>query len=612
MEDLYDNAYYPNNVYGHVKALLERTGVRPGELHLDFGCGFGRIAEPLRAELSLTYLGFDADPRALASLKSRDFECHPANLRDLNRLKEVVAGALRGRRVASLSIIDTLEHLPEPEEMLAFLHSLGLEHNAPLVVSIPNVAHRDVGFKLAFGRWDRTPAGLLDRTHLQFFTEQKLEAIMLASGWHETSRHDLLLEESDQHFPGFHPALAAATPLNRLLRGLRDSVDGTGSTNQFVRAYLAGPRKEVSELSANPPTPGPFLSVVTRTQGRRPDTLRDVFLCLSAQTSQDFEIIVVGHKLDVARQIGVEQVIEEVNPELRSRIRLHLVDHGDRAVPLNEGFEQARGDYVAILDDDDFVFAHWVETFRSLAESFPGQVLRAATVSQLFERVKTQEGKTSVRAVGGFERPYAPEFDLFAHLIENQSPAMSLAFPRAAFAELKIRFDEQLTTTEDWDFLMRTAVLCGVASSPAVTSVYRRWQEEESSYTLHRPEEWRSNYDHIRRKLDRMPFVLPPGAASRLQALLTQSRAAAPATALLAREPHEMRQRIAVILNSRSWKLTSPLRRLSRLFGGGPEPTRNLTDLGNEELDRMARGLEESNSWRITQPLRSFRNRFRK
>ena len=53
MKTDYDNAYFHDNVYGHVVALLTRYVARKPEngagVHLDLGCGYARIAEPLTA-----------------------------------------------------------------------------------------------------------------------------------------------------------------------------------------------------------------------------------------------------------------------------------------------------------------------------------------------------------------------------------------------------------------------------------------------------------------------------------------------------------------------------------------------------------------------------------
>ena len=126
---------------------------------------------------------------------------------------------------------------------------------------------------------------------------------------------------------------------------------------------------------------------------------------------------------------------------------------------------------------------------------------------------------------------------------------------------------------------------------------------------MHTPEEWQANHQQIWRKLDQMSIILPPGAASRLRKLVTR---AGPGSATLTNEMHEMRKRIRVILESRSWKLTTALRKVRRLLGGGPEPTRELDRLGHEELQRMVAGLERSTSWRITQPIRTIKRRLRR
>lgn len=604
----YDNPYYSDNVYGHTRRLLEELGVSRGGVHLDLGCGYGRIAEALRDEMGLEYVGMDLDEGGLASLRQRGFEAHGCDLRDPDAVERKVRETLGARRLGSISIMDTLEHLPEPPRLLEVMYRVAREHGAPLTISVPNVAHRDVGFKLAFGRWDEQGTGLLDVTHLRFFTAESLDRMMHAAGWHETRRSDVLLEKSDQHFPPLHPALAGETVLGQVLRRLRDSVDENGSVNQFVRAYLPGPKKQVDGLEKAPAAP--FLSVVTRTQGRRLDTFRDVLLCLSSQTSQDFEVVVIGHRLDQQAQLAVERVIDDVHKDFRPRVRFLRVDHGNRTTPLNVGFSEARGDYVAILDDDDFVFADWVETFQQLAARMPGRVLRAGAVAQTSEPVSTLDGRPAVRAAGTFERRYTKDFDLFQHLVENQTPPVSVAFPRSVFRDLRIRFDEQLTTTEDWDFLLRTVAVCGLANSHRVTSVYRQWKQGESSFTVHPQQEWVANHQQIWRKLDLIPLLLPPGSASRLRQLYTAS--ASGQVVVSDEQTNQLRERARVILTSRSWALTAPVRWLQRLLGRPRREFPRLWAMTGTELQHLVWELERSPSWRLLAPLRGIRQRFRR
>jgi len=93
----------------------------------------------------------------------------------------------------------------------------------------------------------------------------------------------------------------------------------------------------------------PLLSVVMRTQLRRPEALRDALLCLAAQTDGRFELLLVAHDVDSA---GVESVLRDQPHWLRERTRVLTARGGTRSRPLNVGFSAARGSHVAVLDDD--------------------------------------------------------------------------------------------------------------------------------------------------------------------------------------------------------------------------------------------------------------------
>lgn len=603
MTSNYDNPFYHDNVYGHVVALLQDYSAGEQGLHLDIGCGFGRIAEHIRDQLRREYIGFDRDHDALASLNERGFSGVVLDLADLAAAEAAIAAAIAGRKVVSISIIDTLEHIYNGADILAMLRRIALETAALLVVSVPNVTHRDVGFKLAFGKWDYTDAGLLDSTHVRFFSDSLVHSLLRSSGWHLIGENNVILNKSDQHFPALHPALTEGTPLHDYLARLRDGVNSSACVNQFVGAYLPGPSvQSMAEAGA----PAPFLSVITRTQGKRIDTLRDVLLCLSAQTSQDFEVCVIGHKLTREAQIAVERVIEDTHADLRQRVRLIRVDHGTRTTPLNVGFRAARGNYIAILDDDDIVMGHWVEKFKRLAAANPGRVLRCANVAQSWQPVKTSLSTRSVRSTSSFEACYPAEFDFLQHLVENATPPVSLAFPRACFHDLKIEFDEALTTTEDWDFLMRTAEICGVASDKEITSIYRKWSGAESSYTIHSAEEWQTNHYAIWRKLDAKPILLEPGSATRIRYLVQDWNRRHLGGVGPKPDPHldvsqyenALREEIYSLLRSRTWRIGAPLRGVAAMIGRRwTYPM--LWAMNGPQLEHYLRTLRGSRSWRF-------------
>lgn len=623
----YDNAFADDNVYGHVAELLARFEPRAGDYFLDFGCGFGRLAEVLTQRHGVCYVGFDINEPGLASLRERGFQAHRLDLGDADvALAQVRTALPEGAGIAAICTIDTLEHLGEPLVALELFARLAGSSGAPLLVSVPNVAHFDVGAKLAVGRFDYTEAGLLDHTHLQYFTNGRFSALMKSLGWHEVQRHDVELTQSDQHFPRELPTLSQAAPLRVLLEGLRSQADAYGNVNQFVRAYLRGP--EVGRGSRLPyeeerePEDRPFLSVVIRTVGRRISTLRESLLSLSAQTCQDFEVVIAGHNLDVERQVAVEGLIEELLADLRGRTRLLKVQGGGRAAPLNAGFLAAKGRYVAAFDDDDLLFGDWVETFHKLAASHPGQLLRATAIAQDWDRVKQGETNAS-RAISGMRAIYPEYFELLAHIVENRTPLHSIAFPRVLFSDLGYRFDATLSTAEDWDLIIRVAQLCGVACARNITAIYRLWKDGDNSMSAHDQFEWKSNYIKTLRKIDDAPLLLPPGSAIKLRRIYLDlerlqgkvdfdpdSEVTTDVQFDDSRRLEELRDRYHELVNSRSWQITAPLRAVARVVRRHHRPVEpKVWLLSERDLDYRIRMILASASWRWTRILRGLRSR---
>lgn len=584
----YDNAYDKDNVYGKALKLLckNRTPKRPNQIHLDLGCGFGRIAEPLVQELGVHYVGIDRDQSGLKSLEGRGFEVHQLTFDDEKSILEALREVVGDRSVSSLTMLDVLEHLPNGDLVLRAIQRLALENEAITVLSVPNVGHRDVGLKLLFGLWDYTAAGILDHTHVRFFTSAGFQGQLQAAGLHMIERDDVIHVQSDQHFPHSHSALAEKTLLSTLLRDLQERACSDPSVIQFVWACAPGPRMIRESFIQVRDADRPFLSIVIRTQGKRPHTLREVFVALAGQECEDFEVIVVGHRLTLEKQLVVERIIED-NPEwLRRKTRLIRVEVGNRTRPLNVGFQAATGQYISILDDDDIPLGHWVETFQRLARDNHGKLLRSVCVRQEIANVSTSD-QLAVRTTGGPQKMYPSTFDFIENLRVNTTPPVALAFPRGVFHDLGCCFDETLTTTEDWDYILRVAAIVGVATSPEITCIYRWWSTEESSRTEHSIEEWQTNHRRIYDKLEKEIVLLPSGEISRIRKLLDERdtiNALRHEMASLASFRDELTARLTnaqrenslikrenqLLLTSFSWQFTRPLRSLAAFVRRGP------------------------------------------
>lgn len=84
-------------------------------------------------------------------------------------------------RFDTIVYADVLEHLVDPLAALLTLNR-SLEPDGQIVMSVPNVAHLWIRLSLLAGHFDYTDRGVLDRTHLRFFTNRSLLELVRASG----------------------------------------------------------------------------------------------------------------------------------------------------------------------------------------------------------------------------------------------------------------------------------------------------------------------------------------------------------------------------------------------------------------------------------------------
>lgn len=77
---------------------------------------------------------------------------------------------------------DVLEHLARPEDLLARIHGW-LRPGGTLLVSLPNVANVTVRAGLLLGRFPYAERGILDRTHLRFYTRRSARDLLAAAGF---------------------------------------------------------------------------------------------------------------------------------------------------------------------------------------------------------------------------------------------------------------------------------------------------------------------------------------------------------------------------------------------------------------------------------------------
>ena len=266
----------------------------------------------------------------------------------------------------------------------------------------------------------------------------------------------------------------------------------------------------------------PFLTVVIRTLGNRPDMLQDVFTCLQAQSDPDFEVIVVCHRAEKQKLQALRAMIRTQPEMLAQKTRMIQCEYGERGAPLNLGFAYACGRYAVCLDDDDLVLEDWVKAFHDAEKEQGGKILHSWAVVQPWQAIQAPGSTRQIlRATDAPDSRYCVPYRTLHQQVENHCPFMGLAFPLFLFRSYHVLFDETLTTTEDWDYLLRTAGIAGVWDIRRVTAIYRLWNVKDASRNLVREPEWKENYRQISERMNQAPLLVSAAEAAECRDELT-------------------------------------------------------------------------------------------
>ncbi|MFS8068600.1 MAG: methyltransferase domain-containing protein [Byssovorax sp.] len=265
---------------------------------LDVGCGIGlNGAAAKRTGAHVT--GIEIVPASIERAKKVLDEVRVADIEREASLRD----ALGKRRFDLMLLADVLEHTTEPRAVLERLVPY-LEEDGHVLISLPNVAAWPVRLGLLAGNFEYTSSGILDDTHLRFFTRESAIAMIEAAGLEV-----LRVEQNPMLVRGAKGLIEKAL----LLGG--DAVDPTalGSSLPY-KAYQAFVRPAEDLIANRLPGLFAFQNVIL---ARRPPRARKMSLTVGMLTMDEEES--VAAMIGEIRKVAPDAKILCVDSSTRDR-----------------------------------------------------------------------------------------------------------------------------------------------------------------------------------------------------------------------------------------------------------------------------------------------------
>ncbi len=300
---------------------------------LEIGCGAGILGGTIRQEYGAYVTGIELVPEVAAEARKRIDRVIEGNCEDLD-----LSSMLGDERFDCLILGDVLEHMREP---LAFLKNIRrlLTENASVVASIPNVQNLSIISSLVNGHWEYTDLGILDKTHLRFFTRLEIQKLLTNAGFTITGINEKYDSTYHKWINSGKPGQFNVGPLSI------GPLPENSIKDFFVYQYI------VTAISRERKT-----SIVILTY----NGLDLVRLCIDSvikHTDEPYELIVV----DNGSKDGVLKYLNEIKNILGDRITIIRNDE-NKGFPYgcNQGIKAAKGDYICLLNSDTMVSDGWL------------------------------------------------------------------------------------------------------------------------------------------------------------------------------------------------------------------------------------------------------------
>ncbi|MFZ3231123.1 MAG: rhamnan synthesis F family protein [Pseudobdellovibrio sp.] len=185
---------------------------------LDIGCGPGTLGSYLVSEKQCIVDGVDYDAQAIAKCSDKYRKTAVRNLES-----DYLVGYFEPESYDIIVVADVIEHLVNPDILLNELKKL-VKKNGSIIFSVPNVTHLALGFELLFGKFKYRNNGLLDNTHLRFYSKESLIDKLESAGLNISELDSVQKQMDETEFPNFFPIFFPVHWVKKLILQRDDSL----------------------------------------------------------------------------------------------------------------------------------------------------------------------------------------------------------------------------------------------------------------------------------------------------------------------------------------------------------------------------------------------------
>lgn len=564
----YDFEVDPTNRNSTYGLIFER--VPEGASVLDIGCSSGNLGLTLERLRGCRVVGIDVDPDAVKAARAKGLEVHLVDV-----ARQPAPPILGDRHFDVIVLADVLEHVVNPAGILAPVGSL-LSPGGRVLCSFPNITHVDVPLMLLQDQWRTQPTGILDQTHLRFFTLASFTDLAVRCGYDVAAVERVRLPPLGTEVLDYGKAWQLGSAEQLAL----EAVARQGNPNREVYQYVVELHRAPERTGGGPGTllesgaaaeevaeeDRGRLDVIVRTVEGRLKYLRDALYSLVGLTYPSVRALVCVDRSSPTYADSVRQLVAHLEGLLEVVV-LEVPPHqAERGRPLNWGLAHATAEFVSFLDDDDVYYPSFGDRLVGCLRAHP----EADVAYGIGQVVRGEAADWGFRALNRVKR-YEEPFDRAHLFVENYIPINTLVVRRSAIEGAGIHFDETLPIYEDWAFLRELAARFEFQFVDHVISEYRLRTDGSNAVPEGSEQRWAQVGAQVRERYDGQPVRLRARELTDLVARLRDAEARTESvtrtrqkevTALTAKleESRELNRRL---VTSRSWKLTRPLRRLT-------------------------------------------------